>query len=87
MYKPLDSSKELRAEIKALKNIWSRESIITTRGVVYLCELMERLLAELPGAVRKKRRIPTVWQKFLGQGLKQGKTMKAIAEEYHNRRP
>ena len=87
MYKPIDSSKELRAEIKALKNIWSRESIITTRGVVYLCELMERLLAELPGRVRKKRRIPTVWQKFLGQRLKQGKTMKAIAEEYHNRRP
>ena len=36
MYKPIGSSKELRAEIKALKNIWSRESIITTRGVVYL---------------------------------------------------
>ena len=87
MYKPADSSKELRGEIKAVKSVWSRDSIITTRGVVYLCELMERLLAELPGTLRKKRRVPTVWQKFLGQGLKQGKTMKAIAEEYHNRRP
>jgi DNA-binding NarL/FixJ family response regulator len=84
MEKPVKSAMDLKKNVLALKSVWSRESIITTRGVVYLCELTERLL----DAVEKRRkrelrpRKVSEWQRVVSVGMKQGKSMKQISEDY-----
>jgi len=78
MYRPVKNSSELVVELKALKRVWSNESIVTTRAIVYLCELMEKLLARQ----KRKRRPLTTWQRAVSMGLKQGRTMNQVSADY-----
>ena len=79
---PAGSSKTLKRDIKNLKSVWSRESVITTRGVVYLCELMEKLIQVTEKQRRRTRHKLTDWQRACSVGMKEGRGVKQIAEEY-----
>jgi len=83
MYKPVTNSRELKSEIKALKSVWSHESIITTRAVVYICELLERALAQ---PIARKARAASPWQRFFGRGMQAGKAPFQISNEWRARK-
>lgn len=80
MIYPTTGSKELKKELSKLKSYWSKESLITTRGLIYLCELMEKAVS-----ARRVKRPLTDWQKFFGAQSKLGKSASVIAKEWRKR--
>lgn len=65
------SAKQAFGESKALENVWSKESLLTQRILIYIASLLEHS--------QKPKRKPTKWQQFLGRELKRGATLNQAA--------
>lgn len=74
----IESSKDALERSIALPGVWSLESQLTQRILIYVAQLLERK--------NSPKRKQTAWQKHLGKALKQGKTPKQASVEYQARR-
>ena len=72
------SAREALRLSKALPSIWSQETLLTQRLLIYIAELLEE-------KARPKRK-PSEWQRFFAQRVKAGLTAKQAAEEWRSRR-
>lgn len=70
------SAEQALRESKRLKSIWSYESRLTQRILIYVAALLERQ------ARPTKRRIVSRWQQFAAKAVKDGKTLKQAAAEW-----
>lgn len=79
MKKPrrITSAKQANEESMALKSVWSQESFLTQRILIYIASLLEK---------RTAQRKPTTWQKYLGKALKAGKTIQQAGAEWRARK-
>jgi hypothetical protein len=77
----ITSSRQALAESQKLKSIWSSESHLSQRILVYCAELLEQLVDNTRKRVfGKKPR--TKWQQFLSEQMKQGVTIKEAAKRW-----
>ena len=74
----ITNSKQALRESKALKSVWSNETVLTQRILIYIASLLEDLN-------RKKRRRPTRYQIHIGKMLKRGGTMQQAVREWQKR--
>jgi hypothetical protein len=79
-YRRISSSKQAKKECSALKSVWSRESYLTQRVLIYCAELLEQIAA---GKKRKKGKKST-WAIFLGKQMRDGKSVKDAASLWRN---
>jgi len=77
---PLISLAEARKELRALKSVWSKESLLNTRMLLRACERLEEIAASLRRIPRKYR--PSPYNKFFSAGMKRGQTPRQIADEW-----
>lgn len=72
------SSAQALRESKNLKSVWSYESRLTQRILIYVAELLER-------QSKPKRRSPSKWQLYAARAVKDGKTLQQAATEWKQR--
>jgi DNA-binding NarL/FixJ family response regulator len=75
----IQSAEQAFKESLALPSIWSDESRLTQRILVYIAELLERQTKPAP----KKKRPLSEWQKHVQKSLKAGKSIKQAAKEWN----
>lgn len=76
----IKSSQQALEESVKLPAIWSDESRLTQRILVYIASLLEKQ------APQRKRRKPTAWQVYLGKALKSGKTIQEAGAAWKARK-
>jgi len=76
----IKSARQALKESRALKSIWSNESRLTQRILIYVAELLEQQTKP------KKRRVSN-WQRFAANAVREGKTLSQAAAEWHQRLP
>ena len=76
---PIRSSYQAANEAKSLKSVWSAESHLTLKVLIYVAELLERR-----GSTRKGKK--SAWSRFLSIEMKKGKTVQACAAEWKARK-
>ena len=76
----IKSSKQALAKSGDLTAIWSEESRLTQRILIYIARLLE---AQMPN---RKHRRPTPWQIYLGKALKSGKTIQEAGAAWKARK-
>jgi len=69
---PIKSAKEAKVEVSKLDSVWSRESYLSLRTLVYIASLLE----QIAGKPKRKR---SKWNEFLSKRLKAGMTVKEAA--------
>ncbi len=79
MSEQIRSSKQALRESMALNRIWSNETYLTQRILIYCAELLEQI-------AKRKARKQTAWQKFLSREMKRGKTVKEAAALWKERK-
>jgi len=75
---PILSSAQAEKESRRLKSMWSEESLLSLRTLIYCASLLERLASKKG---RKQRKV-SAWSKFLGEQLRAGKTIQEAAAIY-----
>lgn len=73
----ITSARQAMKESKALKTIWSKETLLTQRILIYIAELLE-------AKQRRPKRKPSAWQKHVAKALRAGKTIKQAAAEWRD---
>ena len=76
----IKDAKQALKESKALKSIWSEETLLTQRVLIYIAELLEQIAKK-----KKKKRKPNEWNLYAAKAMHEGKTMKQAAKEYKER--
>lgn len=78
----IGSSKEALNRSLALKSIWSAESLLTQRILIYIAKLLEQ------GNQRKrpKKRKASQWSIHLGKCLHEGKTIQEASELWRQKK-
>jgi len=71
MNKPFKSLKEMQAAMKSYRFSWNGD--FSGKALVYACERR--------GGSRKS----SAWNRFVSEGMKRGKSLKQIAEEWRAR--
>lgn len=74
---PITSAKQASKESKALKSVWSADSYLTQRILIYCAELLEQIVRK-----PRKRRPLTAWPKFVQDELKRGGTIRDAARNW-----
>lgn len=77
---PIKSSMQASKEVAALKSIWSQESLLLLRTLIYVAELLEKN-ARVP-----KKRAVSAWQKFLATEMKAGASIQEAAAKWKQRK-
>lgn len=75
--KIITSAKQALREHHKLDSYWSSESRLTQLTVIYIAELLEKILAEL-----KPRRGQSLYNKHVARVIRAGGTMAEAAEEW-----
>ena len=70
------SAKQALKESKALKSVWSAESWLTQRVLIYIAGLLEQ------NQKPKQRRKPSKWQQHVAAYLRAGKTINQAADDW-----
>ena len=76
----IKSSKDALRKSTNLKNVWSGETVLSQRILIYCAELLEQIAA-------KKKRPRSKWQSFLSAQMRQGVSIKQAAVNWRNRKP
>ena len=71
--KPIKSAAQAEAERRQLQSYWSEESQLTQRILIYIAELLEKLVT------KNQPRKPTTYQKHVAKILRDGGTMRDAA--------
>lgn len=66
-------------ESRNLEKVWSYESRLTQRILIYIARLLEN-------QARRKKRPTTAWQRFASRAVKDGKTLQQAAAEWKRSR-
>ena len=84
MNKPFKSLKEMQAAMKSYRFSWNGD--FSGKALVYACERLDEI-AELlrKGKRRGGSRKSSAWNRFVSEGMKRGKSLKQIAEEWRAR--
>lgn len=80
--------KELRVVLHSVRTVWAGDTRFAATALMFVAKKLaaiETLLAAQVAAPRKKRR-PSKWQRFYGDGMKAGKAPKQIADEWRARK-
>jgi hypothetical protein len=64
------SSEQASIESQNLPSIWSRETHLTQRTLIYVASLLEKMLEGKP------KRKPSEYQRFISKEMKAGRSMK-----------
>ena len=82
----LINSREAIIKHNALTSYWSYETKLTQKLIISLLakleEISDRLKHIKPPKPKKKRKL-SEWQKFIKVGLKEGKSIKGLSEEWN----
>jgi len=76
---PIRSSYQAANEAKSLKSVWSAESHLTLKVLIYVAGLLER-------RGEKKAGKKSAWSKFLSTEMKNGKTIQQCAADWKTRK-
>jgi hypothetical protein len=71
--KSCNTIRELRKEFGAVKSGCAGDTIFMAKALMFLCERK---------AEPRKKRKPSEWQKFLKAGMRKGKSVKQLGEEW-----
>jgi DNA-binding NarL/FixJ family response regulator len=77
-----ETIKELRREFKGVKTGVAGDTIFGAKALMFIAERLVENRTETRAKIK-----PSAWQKFVGKGLRAGKSMKQIAQEWRARRP
>lgn len=80
MVREITSSKQALAESQRLKSIWSKESRLTQRTLIYCASLLEQLVGK-----QRTPRVLSKWQKFLSAEMKRGVSIREAAEKWREK--
>lgn len=73
----ITSAAQALKESDSLENIWSRETFLTQRVLIYMAELLEEQRL-------KKRGDPQQWHRFLKKCLKQKMSVQQALDLWHS---
>lgn len=79
--KRIKSAAQALKESQALKSIWSEESRVTQRILIYMCELLEG------HRLTRKQSKPSKWQQHVTKYLRSGKTIKDASADWNKSKP
>jgi len=65
-----------------LTSIWSKESYLSQRILIYACTLLEEIVRTQAPKVSRK---PSAWQQFFAKEMKAGSTAKEAAAKWKSR--
>lgn len=78
--------RRFKRDLVNLKSVWSHESLLNTKMVLFIATRINDLVCSLDGGKPKKKKSPpTAWQKFFAQGMRAGKPPRVIAQEWKAR--
>jgi hypothetical protein len=77
----ITSSEEAQRLSNNLPSIWSKESYLSQRILIYACSLLEKLVEN-----KSPKRKPSAWQSFFAKEIKAGKTAKEAAENWKRKK-
>lgn len=80
---PVKDIKELQREFRQVRGGVAADTIFMAKAAMLSCEMLAELLRKQPR--KRDRRKPTAWQKFVGEGMRQGKSLQVIAKEWKQR--
>lgn len=81
----IGSSGEAALLAANLKSIWSAESYLSLKTLIYVASLLEKIL-ERPIAPHVKNKRPrSAWQQFLSVELRTGSTIQQAAKKWRER--
>ena len=78
--KSCETIQELRREFLGVNSGVAGDTIFGAKALMFIAER----LAEKHSPSRPKRK-PAPWQKFMGHGLREGKSMKQISKEWKSK--
>lgn len=78
--KAIKSAKQAEQERMALKSYWSEESQLTQRLLIYVAELLEKLVKQ------REPRKPSAYQKYISQECAVGKTIQEAAHSWQEKK-
>jgi formylmethanofuran dehydrogenase subunit B len=96
--KPVKTIEELRGELRSIKRGWSQDSMFAAKALLLIAEELNSLIqaatlftkSKLVEALQQPRkratRKPSKWNRFVSRGMKDGKSLKQIAEEWKQQR-
>lgn len=82
-----DSIKELRREFASIKSVVAGDTRFGAQALLFMCEKLEQVSLLQISQVRKvrKKRAPTAWTQAISKGMREGKSITQIAEEYKSK--
>jgi hypothetical protein len=72
---PILSARADNVEARALNSVWSPDTYLSLRTLIYIASLLEKQLAKPP---RKRSK----WQEFVAREMKSGRTLQECAEKW-----
>jgi len=78
---PITSAAQATKEARRLKSVWSRESYLSLRTLIYCASLLERIANQ-----KSPKRKASAWQRFLSARLKAGRSIVQAADEWRQRK-
>ncbi|KKL45342.1 hypothetical protein LCGC14_2356600, partial [marine sediment metagenome] len=85
----LISSREAIVKHNALERYWSNETKLTQKLIISLLAKLEEIsnaLKHIEQAKQKQKRKLSAWQEFIKIGLKEGKPIKVLSEEWKQKK-
>jgi hypothetical protein len=78
---PLGSITEMKKDLAKLRSYWSKESLLNTRMLLYLCERIDAL-----GPKKRRSGKQSAYAKFISVRMKRGMSIALAAKQWRDRK-